>query len=110
MKTFILTLAFIILASGAMAQALDLNKENTNFATCTPTRFTAPHPQLPGQVVTLQIHGMVNGKCKYTQTIPQTGVVTCMFSDEQRREIGVKGLAAAGAIMQDPNTCSIVSQ
>lgn len=115
MKTlFALTLSLMVYAAigsgmASAAPALDMNKENFNFATCTPTRFEAPHPQMTGQMIQFQIHGMVDGKCKYTQTIPGAGVVTCLFSDEQRQQIALNGMEQAGAIMQDPNTCVIVT-
>ncbi|MBA2404985.1 MAG: hypothetical protein H0V66_09460 [Bdellovibrionales bacterium] len=73
---------------------------------CVAYQSTINHPLLQGHSIQMQVHGKVDGKCKFTQTMPVSGVQTCLFSDEERAQIKSSPKALEG-IMQKPGVCQI---
>jgi hypothetical protein len=53
------------------------------------------HPIIPNFVIVETIHGLVDGKCKYTQTMPNNGLMSCLFDETERKSFA-----------QDPNFLS----
>lgn len=45
-----------------------------------------PHPLVQGFTAQRRIHGIRNGKCKYTETMPNNGLMTCLYSSEDRQQ------------------------
>lgn len=80
---------------------------NNALVACQPFQSSMPHPMMKGFTITMQVYGNVGGKCKFTQTMPNNGLQTCLFSDQQRNEIKANGSKALEGFMMDENTCKI---
>lgn len=75
---------------------------------CDPFLGSVPSPMMPGQSEKLQVHGVVNGKCKFTQTIMVEGLITCLLSETQRVEFKTNLDDALNKYLNDSNVCSTV--
>jgi hypothetical protein len=51
-----------------------------------------------------EVHGLVNGKCKVTQTQPENNILTCFYNEAQRKEIFENPITDA-KIQEDETTC-----
>ena len=51
---------------------------------CEKNEFKFKHPIVPNFFGVETIHGMVEGKCKYTQTMPNNGLMSCLFDETER--------------------------
>jgi hypothetical protein len=76
-------------------------------AQCKAYHYSLPDPVTPNFTIRLQVHGLVKKKCKFTQTLPQSELQTCLFSEAQRKEIGRRGAPAFEALLMDKSVCSI---
>ena len=72
---------------------------------CLANSFTTANPMMKGSTITMQVHGMVNGKCKVTQSMNQDVLMTCSFSEQQRAEFKMDK-AALQKYMMDESVCS----
>ena len=60
---------------------------------------------MKGSTITMQVHGMVNGKCKVTQSMNQDVLMTCSFSEQQRAEFKMDKTVLQ-KYMMDESVCS----
>lgn len=74
---------------------------------CTPFEKSMPHPMMSQFTVTMKVHGMKGGKCKFTQTLPNNGMHTCLVTDAQRKNIQEHGAEAMQKVMMDNTICEI---
>lgn len=88
---------------------LSSNELSKKIATCVPFKESLPHPMFPGESLGIQVHGIIYGKCKLTQTFPR-GLNTCDFTEAQQKEIRDKGEIALKVHMTDNKTCHITYQ
>lgn len=58
-----------------------------------------------GPSVRMEVHGMVGGKCKFTQAESDTSSQLCLFTDKERADIAKGGLTAFRTTMVDPEVC-----
>jgi hypothetical protein len=72
---------------------------------CSPYSFTTANPMIKGSTITMQVHGLVNGKCKLTQSMQQEVLLTCLLSEQQRAEFKMDK-AALQKYMMDESVCS----
>lgn len=61
---------------------------------------------MAGETIKMQVHGISDGKCKFTQTMPGGGLQTCLFTDQHRNEIKANPKALQ-TLMQDESVCKI---
>lgn len=71
---------------------------------CRAHLASTPFPFIPGEMIKMQVHGLTDGKCKFTVAVPQAGVQTCLFSEQKRKEI-VADQKAFESMLLDPNIC-----
>jgi len=76
-------------------------------ATCTPFQTFVQHPLFKDFTIKMQIYGIIDGKCKFTQTMPNNGLQTCFFTEQQRNAIKTDRFIAWHSISTNPNTCQI---
>ncbi len=78
-------------------------------AACQPSTIPMAHPLVQGFIVNMKVYGMVDGKCKFTENMPNNGMLTCFFSDQQRNEIrkDMNNITTFQNFMVDKNTCKI---
>lgn len=74
---------------------------------CSPMQSSFADPQLSGESVRVEVHGLRGGRCKMTQTMPGRRLQTCVFNEADRKEIREKGRDALQVLMQDPEICTI---
>lgn len=79
----------------------------TSIVSCQPSIQKLPHPMIPGFTIELQVHGVQDGKCKATQTMPNNGLMSCHFTDEQRQQIQKGTQEDFEKLMMDQATCQI---
>lgn len=73
---------------------------------CKPFQNSIPHPMIPGESVKSQVHGLAGDKCKFTQTMPNNGLLSCLFTGEQRSQIK-KDAKNYNTFMMDEKVCQI---
>lgn len=63
------------------------NRQDFNKAleACKEAKFEMKHPMVQDFTIVETIHGMENDKCKYTQTMPNNGLMSCKFDEAQRQ-------------------------
>ncbi len=83
------------------------NEVNDALSTCRPFQTSIPHPMMKDFTIKMQVHGISDGKCKFTQTMPNNGLQTCSFTEQQRNEIKVGGSGALQSLMQNESVCKI---
>lgn len=64
-------------------------------------------PVTPDFIIQVTVNGFVKKKCKFTQTMPEGNVQTCLFSEEQRKDIGKRGELAFEPLLMDPTACVV---
>lgn len=60
---------------------------NQALESCQEAKFEMKHPMVQGFTIVETIHGMENDKCKYTQTMPNDGLMSCKFDEAQRQAL-----------------------
>jgi hypothetical protein len=65
------------------------NRQDFNKAleSCQSAKFEMKHPLMRGFTIVETIIGLENGKCKYTQTMPNDGLMSCAFDESQRQAL-----------------------
>lgn len=76
-------------------------------ASCSPFQTVFPHPMMKGENIKIQVHGLANGNCKLTQTMPGGGLQTCLFTEAQRKDVQSTGQEALQSLMANTETCQI---
>ncbi len=74
---------------------------------CTSYENHFRHPMMTDFMVTTKVHGLSGSLCKFTQTMPNNGMQTCNFTEQQRAALGTGGSSALDRLMMDANTCQI---
>lgn len=75
---------------------------------CQKYSFKGPHPLFNEWERHVQIHGVVDGKCLYTETMPNNGLLSCKLTEAQRQEVSAKGWANAfNTFANNSDTCQI---
>jgi hypothetical protein len=101
---------FTILALTSFLSQVSANSARPALATavidCTAFKGSAPHPIMPGETIHLQVHGLVDGKCKFTQSMPNNGLQTCLFTEQHRNELKTDDKALQ-KYMMDEKICII---
>lgn len=102
-------LALTLFASAAQAQVSpQMQQQQDALVKCQKYEFKGPHPLIPNTERHVQVHGIVDGKCLYTETLPNNGLLSCSLTDAQRQELAAKGwMAVFNGISNDGNTCKV---
>ena len=92
-------------------EASEMSKSMAEFSQalgeCNPFKSFFKHPMMQDFTVKMEIHGMSEGKCKLTQTMPNNGLLTCFLTELQRNEVKSSSGKALEDFMQDEKTCTI---
>lgn len=54
-------------------------------AACKPFELNAPHPLFEDFTIEYKVHGVEQGKCKFTQTMPAQEIQICRLTESQRK-------------------------
>jgi hypothetical protein len=68
------------------------------FLKCEKAENKLKHPIIPDFVVVETVHGMIDGKCKYTQTMPNNGLMTCLLNESEKKSFA-KDPSSLGDLM-----------
>jgi hypothetical protein len=79
---------------------------NKALVDCHAYQSSLPHPLMAGEIIKMQVYGLADGKCKFTQTMPGGGEQICFFNDQQRGELK-SNPKALEKLMQDESICKI---
>lgn len=74
---------------------------------CNSYSSSLPHPMVKGETIKYNVGGTTDDKCKFTQTMPNNGLMTCLLTEAQRRDIKMKGQPALNSLMADTKTCQL---
>jgi len=58
---------------------------------CAAFKSQTPHPLMSGFTVLHEVQGKKDGKCIYTQTMPNNGLMTCSYGDAELAQIRKSG-------------------
>ena len=76
---------------------------------CESYRQQSPNPAAAGTQITSEVHGLSAGKCRFTVTVPNVMVQTCLFSEAQRKDFEKAGMINLERISTDPAYCTQVT-
>ena len=76
-------------------------------STCSLYQHSMPHPLVKDFTIEIRVHGLSKGKCKFTQTMPHQGLQNCLFSEQERKDIGAHGEATFQKLMMNKRVCTI---
>lgn len=95
------------LSSSAVARGLSIVAAMSpvleSIGKCKPYQATIPATE--GKPVRMEVHGMVDGKCKFTQSESEGSAQICLFTDKERADIAKGGITAFRTTIVDPEVC-----
>ncbi len=80
---------------------------------CEPFSCEFKHPFAKGELMERKVVGLINGKCQYTEEMPNNGRMDCEYSEDQRKVIAqhyrdtAVAESAGVSITTDPETGEI---
>ena len=74
---------------------------------CKKFEGSMPHPLVPKETLKVKVLGIVDGKCKMTETMPNNGLLTCLLTEQQRKEFKKNPTEILSKFMTDENICKI---
>lgn len=78
-----------------------------SIAACKSFELQAPHPLFEDFTIEYRVHGIEQGKCKFTQTMPSKEIQICRLTEAQRKDIAKRGADALQKWMGDATVCPI---
>lgn len=74
---------------------------------CKPYVYRAPHPLVKGFKIEFKVHGLEKGLCKFTQTLPDQGLQTCLFTEKHRKDLAERKAIAFEEYLGNKEVCPI---
>lgn len=100
----VLTVSLSALAESKLKQTDDLSAA---LADCKKFEVSSPHPLMPTEMIKMNVHGLENGKCKFTQSFRGNILITCLFTEQNRAELKSNPKNAFMKFMANESICKI---